>query len=63
METNKKVWIACRATEGCPGQEAELEIIKRNDPLEISGMKLAEGSGKVIRYKCTTCKRVFRVAQ
>lgn len=45
----KKVVIACRATQGCPGREAIL--VARH---EIPG-------GIVVHYQCTTCKKGFTV--
>ena len=62
-DQEKEVWIGCRATEGCPGRKAVIVMVHRRDPLDIHGVKLAEGSGKLIRYRCQTCKHVFHVPQ
>lgn len=59
----KEVWIGCRATENCPGRKAVIVFAIRFDPLGIGGTKIAEGSGKGIRYRCTTCGHTFYIKQ
>lgn len=45
------VWMACRATQGCKGKYAVLEM-KQTVPF----------AGTILHYKCTTCMKKFTVA-
>lgn len=54
ISEEKVVWIACRATPGCEGNQA---VIVFNKTLH-DGM-LPQGTA--IRYRCTTCKKPFHV--
>ena len=44
------IWFACRATPGCPGQQARIRFKRR----------LAEGQIQT-RYICTTCEKPFHL--
>jgi hypothetical protein len=44
----RKVWVACRATHGCEGQQCE-----------VAWEKKSPGGGRNIRYKCLTCGGAF----
>lgn len=44
------VWMACRATQGCKGNHAKVEM-KHTVPM----------AGTSIRYKCLTCNKSFFV--
>jgi len=59
----KPVWIACRATPGCQGHQAVILWQHRFDPAGIQGVKIADGSGKAIRYRCLTCNHDFHIQQ
>lgn len=62
----KKIWISCRATEGCPGNYAVIVFKKSNNPSSD-----AKGSfqpeigmgGSLVRYRCCTCGKSFHVQQ
>lgn len=58
---NKVVWIACRATPECSGNQAEVIMTLHHDPFGIGGSKIADGPSKSIRYKCLTCNREFHI--
>ena len=47
----QEVWIACRATSGCEGKIARIEIL-----FPQSG-----NGGRSTRYKCLTCNRHFHI--
>lgn len=47
----KIVWVNCRATPGCGGNQA----------LVVRKFKLSAG-GKSIRYKCMKCNRNFHIS-
>jgi len=71
MSDDKKapVWIRCRATEGCDGNQADIVFTQKQQPVKaktgvVGGtFTLAEGAGKIIRYRCTTCNKVFHIGQ
>jgi len=44
------VWMKCRATKGCPGNEAKVEMKQ----------KLPTG-GTFLKYKCLTCGKGFGI--
>ena len=46
----KTVWIACRATPNCPGNQAIVVFSKRH-----------AGGGSNTRYRCTVCNRTFHI--
>lgn len=64
MNPNEKksnvVWIACRAKEGCPGNQAE---ILANRPIQngSSGAFEISQGGRVTRYRCQTCTGSFTI--
>jgi len=60
-EEQKPVWIKCRATENCEGNEAILVSKRIHKPLKAAGDFNAQMGGATIRYRCTTCKGVFHV--
>jgi hypothetical protein len=46
------VMISCQATRGCFGREAKL--------ISVTNLEGHFGhSGRRVRYRCTTCRRVF----
>jgi len=46
----KIVWIACRATRGCEGQQAVMVFRHKSG-----------GGGHNARYRCTTCNGSFHI--
>jgi len=48
---NEEVWVSCRATQGCPGKMAKVEM-KRKLPM----------GGTYLKYKCLTCGKGFGVS-
>lgn len=76
-ESEKKgVWIKCRATASCEGNEAEIvssqenhltmETIDPTNPNPRSKKKtnttILAGGGRVTRYRCLSCKRSFTIS-
>jgi hypothetical protein len=59
----KIVWIACRATEGCTGNQAEIVFARVNQSSLPGGGFVPVMGGKSIRYRCLTCNRPFHVSQ
>jgi hypothetical protein len=59
----KKVWINCRATEGCPGKQAVIVFSRQNSPTDPSGSGafVPEAGGRTIRYRCLTCGKAFHI--
>ena len=61
-EKKPLVWIACRATENCPGMQAEITRIRSH----AEGLKVGEFEptmgGKTTHYRCSTCHRDFHIA-
>jgi len=57
----KTVWIACRATEGCPGNQAEIVFSRSNNPAGADGGFFPAAGGRTIRYRCQTCGKPFHV--
>lgn len=56
-----KVWVACRATEGCEGKYSEIMFIrKQGQDISYANSTPALG-GHLIRYKCCTCGKPFPV--
>jgi len=47
---DETVWMACRATQGCPGNKTKVEMKQ----------KLPSG-GTYLKYKCLTCGKGFGV--
>ena len=68
-EKKAPVWIRCRATEGCVGNQADIVFAKTQQPVKaktgvVGGtFTLAEGAGKILRYRCLTCNNVFHIGQ
>lgn len=46
------VWIACRASPGCEGKNAKIEIM----------FPQAANGARVTRYICQTCLRPFHIS-
>jgi len=46
------VWIKCRATKNCKGNQAE--VVRAQDATSELGY-----GGRMSGYRCMTCKRVF----
>jgi|SaaInlStandDraft_5_1057022.scaffolds.fasta_scaffold366603_2 hypothetical protein len=61
----KTLWIKCRASEKCEGNQAEIIMQRAQKPMGRAGgaFNLAERAGKLIRYRCTTCKGIFQIGQ
>ena len=57
----KKVWIACRATPGCAGNQAVVVFNRTTVPTGPGGTFSPEGAGRVIRYRCCTCGGAFHI--
>ena len=62
----KIVWMACRATEGCKGNHAEIVMIFGHRPVGAGqgpGPRVfnAAMGGKTVRYCCMTCKMPFHI--
>lgn len=60
-EPKKEVWISCRASRNCPGTKATITFIWNQGPRLIQGVQIAEGGGRVVRYRCTTCNKEFHI--
>jgi len=58
----KPVWIACRATEGCPGNQAEIVFIQGSQSGDGKGGFTPAAGGRFVRYKCLTCNKAFHIA-
>ena len=55
-KTENKVWIVCRVIGGCVGIYV---VIIMNQPIPSSdGVGL---SGRMTRYQCCTCNKIFTV--
>lgn len=54
--TPKVVEISCRATENCPGRQAEIVHVHNHE--DIAGL---ETTSRTIRYRCLTCNKSFTV--
>lgn len=59
QKVENKVWIACRAKEGCLGNYA---IIVFNQQLQSNDGLNDMNSGRMIRYQCCTCNGIFTVS-
>ena len=46
----KKVWVKCRSSRPCGGNQALIVFVKNT-----------KTSGRVVRYKCLKCGRKFHV--
>ena len=57
----KIVWIKCRASEGCEGNQAEIVFVHNASPVSGDGSFIPEAGGRSVRYKCTTCGNPFHV--
>jgi hypothetical protein len=57
----KPVWIACRATPDCPGNQALLIAKRSNAPVGAMGAFNASQGGSTTRYRCLTCKGTFQI--
>ncbi len=53
----KVVWIACRATPNCPGNQAVMVFSKSRQPTQSD---FAMG-GSITRYRCKTCGGAFHI--
>ena len=62
QNTQKPVWIKCRAREGCEGQTAVIVFNHQNSPVEGVGTFIPTAGGRSIRYRCLTCKNVFHIS-
>lgn len=51
QQEGEEVWMACRATEGCPGTHAR-KVFSHTGSLE---------GGTVTRFVCTTCGKPFHI--
>ena len=60
-QEKKIVWMACRATEGCKGNQAEIVFIQTSASNLPGGGFVPEAGGRSIRYKCLTCGKPFHV--
>jgi len=60
MEEKKPVWIACRATPNCQGDQAIIAKQWKNQVQGNQGLNFDVGS-QTVRYKCLTCGRVFQI--
>lgn len=49
------VWMKCRVSENCPGNQAYLTMLTKNP--------LVNGGGTFYRYRCTTCNGVWTIAR
>ena len=49
-QVGRTIWIKCRASEKCPGTQAEIKM----------RFSLPTG-GTSIRYKCLTCDKPFHI--
>lgn len=49
------VWMKCRASEACPGNQAYISLLTRNP--------LVAGGGTSYRYRCTTCNGAWQVTR
>lgn len=56
----KVVWMSCRATPGCKGNQAEMMGMAQGG-MKIGGALIASG-GAVVRYKCQTCNASFVIS-
>lgn len=59
----KTVWFACRATEGCTGNQAVLLSSRSNAPvgrIAVGSFEAAQG-GSTSRYRCATCNQIFTI--
>ena len=57
----EKVFIACRAKEGCPGREAIITLVRNNTPNMPGGGFMPESGGRMVRYRCLTCGGTFTI--
>jgi len=57
----KPVWIKCRASESCPGTQAEIVFTQVLNPNTPDGGFTPEQGGRYVRYKCLTCGQPFHV--
>jgi len=58
---NEKVWISCRAKEGCPSTYAKIIMIRNQNPTPGMGQFNITAGGKIVRYQCCTCNGIFTV--
>jgi len=58
----QKVWIACRAKEGCPGNYAEMIHIRTQPTPTGLGQFNASAGGRWVRYRCCTCHGIFTIS-
>lgn len=49
------VWMKCRVSEACPGNQAYISLMQRNSILQ--------GGGTSYRYRCTTCNGVWHITR
>ena len=56
-----KVWISCRATEGCPGTYAVMGSLRNQNATPGMGQFNVAAGGKIVRYRCCTCNRTFTI--
>jgi len=49
------VWMKCRVSEACPGNQAFISLMQRNP--------LTSGGGTSYRYRCTTCNGVWHITR
>lgn len=57
----KIIWMACRGTTGCPGNQAEVVFCHVAQPLTPEGGFNPQAGGRSIRYRCLTCGQPFHV--
>lgn len=63
MSEEKKniVWIACRAKEGCTSNQAEV-IMNAPRFSSVEGEFVPVHGGRMTRYRCQGCNRVFTIS-
>ena len=62
VEDKGKVWIACRATENCPGTYAVILDQRTHTPSKMMGAFQIAIGGRFVRYQCCTCHRTFAIS-
>ena len=55
------VWMACRGTTGCEGQQAEVIFSRVAQPITSDGGFQPHAGGRSIRYRCLTCGQPFHI--
>ena len=59
-QEEKVVWIKCRASEGCEGNQAVIVFSRAHSTVQGGGFIPAAG-GRMTRYRCLTCGKSFHV--